>query len=52
MNLKFAMAMGAYIALAVLAGVTLDGKMRIGTWIVLGYFAVRTYLVVLKRRLE
>jgi hypothetical protein len=51
MNLKFAVAMGCYAVLAILAGFTLDGKMRIGTWIVLGYFAVRTYLVVLKRRM-
>ncbi|HLH38713.1 MAG TPA: hypothetical protein VKX39_06160 [Bryobacteraceae bacterium] len=52
MNLKFAAAMACYAALALLAGFTLDGKIRIGTWIILGYFALRTYLVVLKRQLE
>lgn len=52
MNLKFVAAMACYGALAVLAGFTLDGRIRIGTWIVLGYFAIRTYLVVLKGRLE
>lgn len=52
MNLKFAIAMACYLALAVLAAFTLDGKIRIGTWIILGYFAVRTFLVVLKRRME
>jgi hypothetical protein len=52
MNLKFALAMVSYIGLAILAGFTLTGNIRIGTWIILGYFAIRTYLVVLKRRLE
>lgn len=52
MNLKFAAAMAGYALLAVLAGFTLDGKIRLGTWIILGYFAVRTYLVVLKRSLD
>lgn len=52
MNLKFVAAMACYAVLALLAGFTLDGKIRIGTWIILGYFAIRTYLVVLKSRTE
>ncbi|HUA86552.1 MAG TPA: hypothetical protein VMB85_21990 [Bryobacteraceae bacterium] len=52
MNLKFVGAMACYAGLALLAGLTLDGKFRIGTWIILGYFAIRTYLVVLKDRLD
>ena len=51
MNLKFVSAMACYAALAILAGFTLSGNIRIGTWIILGYFALRTYLVVLKSRL-
>jgi len=42
--------MGAYAALAVLAGITLSGDWRIATWIFLGGIALKTYLVVLKRR--
>ena len=41
-----------YAVLAVLAGLTLDGKLLWGTWIFLGVFAVKTWLVVLKRRLD
>ena len=52
MNLKFVAAMCCYAALAILAGLTLTGKIRIGTWVILGYFAIRTCLVVLKDRLE
>jgi hypothetical protein len=42
--------MGAYALLAVLAGLTLTGDWRIATWIFLGGIALKTYLVVLKRR--
>lgn len=42
--------MSAYAILAVLAGFTLSGDIRIVTWIVLGGIALRTWLVVLKRR--
>jgi hypothetical protein len=52
MNLKFAAAMCCYAGLGLLAGFTLTGNLRVGTWIILGYFAIRTYLVVLKGRLE
>lgn len=35
-------AMSAYLALAVAAGLTLDGKLRLAVWIFLAYLAVRT----------
>lgn len=50
MNVRFVAAMSAYAVLAILAGFTLTGDIRLGTWIILGYFAIRTWLVVLKRR--
>ena len=50
MDLRFIAAMSAYAILAVLAGFTLSGDIRIVTWIVLGGIALRTWLVVLKRR--
>jgi hypothetical protein len=50
MNVRFVAAMSAYAVLAILAGFTLDGNIRLGTWVILGYFAFRTWLVVLKRR--
>jgi hypothetical protein len=50
MNVRFVAAMSAYAVLAILAGFTLTGEIRLGTWIILGYFAFRTWLVVLKRR--
>ena len=50
MDLTFIAAMSAYAILAVLAGFTLSGDIRIVTWIVLGGIALRTWLVVLKRR--
>jgi hypothetical protein len=48
-NLRFIAAQCFYAALAVLAGVTLDGNIRLATWIFLGGIAVKTWLVVLKR---
>jgi len=44
--------MSAYAVLAILAGFTLSGPLRIGTWIFLGGIALRTWLVVLKRRVH
>jgi hypothetical protein len=37
-----------YGVLAVLAGVTLDGNIRLATWIFLGGLALKTWLAVLK----
>jgi hypothetical protein len=52
MDLRFIAAMSAYAGLAILAGFTLSGDIRIGTWVILGVFALRTGLVVLKRRMD
>ena len=41
---RFYLAMGMYAVLAILAGTTLDGKMRIAVWIFLGGLALRTVL--------
>jgi len=50
MNRKFAATMASFAGLAVLAFFTLDGKIRLATWIFLGAFALKTWLVVLKAR--
>ena len=44
--------MSAYAILAILAGVTLTGNIRIATWIFLVGIALKTYLVILKRRTD
>jgi hypothetical protein len=45
--------MATYGVLAILAGVTLsDNRIRIGTWLILGVFALKTWLVVLKSRVD
>jgi len=41
--------MSAYVVLAVLAGVTLQGPFRLATWVFLGGLAVKTWLVTLRR---
>jgi hypothetical protein len=51
-DLKFIAAMSFYAILAVLAGFALDGRIRLATWVFLGGIAVKTALVVLKRRLD
>lgn len=50
MNRKFAIAVSTYAVLAILAFFTLDGTIRLATWIFLGAFAFKTWLVVLKDR--
>ena len=50
MNRRFIYAMLTYAILALLAGFTLEGVVRIATWVLLGGFALKTYLVVLKDR--
>ena len=50
MNRKLAVALASYAGLAILAFFTLDGKIRLATWIFLGAFAFKTWLVVLKER--
>ncbi len=44
--------MSYYAVLAILAGFTLTGNIRLITWIVLGGIAIRTWLVVLKDRMD
>jgi len=51
MNRRFLYAMLTYAALAILAGFTLDGLIRIATLVFLGGFALKTYLAVLKNRI-
>ena len=50
MNQKFAVTLAAFALLAILAYFTLDGKILLATWIFLGAFALKTWLVVLKQR--
>jgi hypothetical protein len=51
-DLKFVAAMSSYGILALLAGFTLDGRFRLATWVFLGGIAIKTVLVVLKRRVD
>jgi len=41
---RFLWAMSTYAVLATLAAVTLDGKIRLATWIFLGGLAVKTVI--------
>jgi hypothetical protein len=50
-DLKFIASMSSYAILALLAGFTLEGRIRLATLIFLGGIAIKTILVVLKRRL-
>jgi hypothetical protein len=52
MNRRFLYVMATYAALAILAGFTLEGVIRIATWVLLGGFALKTYLAVLKDRID
>ena len=44
MTKRFLYAMGAYVALAAAAAVTLDGLFRTAVWIFLGGLALKTYI--------
>lgn len=50
MNLPFVAAMAMYALLALVAWGTLDHELLWATWVFLGGFALKTWLVVLKRR--
>jgi hypothetical protein len=50
MNRKFAVTLATFAGLAILAYFTLDGKILLATWIFLGAFALKSWLVVLKQR--
>ena len=52
MKRKFRLAMASYAVLAILAGFTLDGAYRIGVWVLLGGIALKTYLAVIRERLD
>jgi hypothetical protein len=52
MDTRFRFAMGAYAVLAVLAVVTLGGKIRLATLLLIGLFALKTVLHVLRKRAE
>ena len=45
-------AFAIYVVLGLLAFFTLDGNIRIATLVFLGGFALKIYLVVLKRRMD
>lgn len=49
-DLRFIASLCFYAGLAILAGFTLDGDIRIATWVFLGGIALKTWLVVLRRR--
>jgi hypothetical protein len=51
-DLRFIAAMSSYIILGVLAGFTLEGRIRLAVWIFLGGIAIKTVLAVLKRQLD
>ena len=51
-DLKFIVAMSSYGILALLAGFSLEGRIRTATLVFLGGIAIKTVLVVLKRRLD
>jgi hypothetical protein len=50
MNRKLAITLAIFAGLAILAFFTLDGKPLLATWIFLGAFALKSWLVVLKQR--
>jgi len=52
MSTRFLLAMAAYGVLALLAALILDGQILWITWGVLALFAFKTWLVVLRRRLD
>ncbi len=45
MNKRLAAALAAYAVIALLAGLTLDGKLRLAIWILLAGLAVKTLIV-------
>ena len=52
MDKRFRLAMAVYVVLAVLSVVTLDGKIRLATLLLLALFALKTVLHVLRKRAE
>ena len=52
LNRRFLIAMFSYAALATLAAFRLSGRPRLVVWLVLGLFALRTILAVLKEAVD
>jgi hypothetical protein len=52
MKSKFIVGLLIYAVLGVLSWFTLDGNIRIATLVFLAGFALKMYLVVLKRRMD
>ena len=52
MNRRFRAALAIYAVLGILAALTLDGDFRIGTLLILGLIALKSYLVVLRHKLD
>ena len=52
MNRRFLYAMATYVALAILAVFTLDGLIRKATLVLLAGCALKTYLAVVKSRID
>jgi hypothetical protein len=46
---KFYIAIAVYAVLAILSWLTLDGLIRLATWIFLAGLAVKTYIATLRR---
>jgi hypothetical protein len=51
-DLRFIAAMCTYGILALLAGFALEGRFRLAVWVFLGGIAMKTLLLVLKRRVD
>lgn len=50
--IRFLVTLAVYAVLAVLVGLTLEGTIRLATWIFLGGMALKTSIVVLKDRAD
>jgi hypothetical protein len=44
MNLRLALALGAYAIFSLLAAFTLEGKLRTAVWILMAGFAAKTWI--------
>lgn len=52
MDKRFLMAMGVYAALALVAWLVLEDELLWVTWFALAVYAFKSWLVVLRRRLD
>lgn len=51
-NPRFLIALAGFVALAVAAWNTLDGEFLWFTWFILGICALKTFMIVLRSRLD